>query len=137
MSKFRSVAVAAAMAALASCSNSRPYCGESFCLTEKPASISKTTPAEDFNLYRVNMAGKQFLIYEGNHPNTEGDRSIGVIAASTLPKGFSQGELFGSDRGYQILLRTWKSDWPNYVAVSLATKNPSDLQELVSKLEAK
>ena len=126
-----------AAAALAGCSKERPYCGEAFCLTEKPTSISKTTPVEDFNLYRVEMAGKHFLIYEGNHPNTQGDQPVGPVAAHKLPKGFSQGQLFGGDRGYQVLLRTGKTDWPTYIAVSLVTKNPQDLEVLTAKLEAK
>ena len=126
-----------ALVALASCSSpsSKAYCGESFCLTEKPAAVSKAIPGEDFNLYRVEMAGKRFLIYEGNHPNTEGDRPFGAVAP--VPKGFASGQLFGSDRGYQVLLRTGKSDWPSYIAVSLVTKNPRDLDQLGTKLEAK
>ena len=71
--------VATATAALASCSSSPPFCGESFCLTEKPTAISKETPGEDFNLYRTEIAGKRFLIYEGNHPNTTGDQDFGSL----------------------------------------------------------
>ena len=127
-----------AVSALAGCSSpSNHYCGEAFCLTENPTKVSKTSPVEDFNLYRVELAGKQFLVYEGNRPNTQGDRPFGPIDADQLPKGFASGQLFGGDRGYQILLRTRRSDWPNYVAVSLATKDPRDLEQLIAKLEAK
>jgi hypothetical protein len=43
-------------------------CGESFCLPDGAKLISRETPVEDFNLYRVEANGDRFLIYEGNHP---------------------------------------------------------------------
>ena len=132
----RSVAIAVATAALVGCS-SPPYCGESFCLTEKPTAVSKATPVEDFNLYTVDFAGRRFLIYEGNHPNSDGDHDFGLTGPDSVPAGFVEGRLFGSQRGYQIVLRTTNRKWPTYLAVSAVTKNPNDLDLLVSKLRGK
>ena len=60
--------------------------------------MSRETPAEDFNIYRVEASGSRFLIYEGNYPK----RSAGSII---IPM---------------------KKDWPNYVEVSGACERPSD-----------
>jgi hypothetical protein len=50
-------------------------CGENFCLPKGTKLISRETPVEDFNLYRVEANGERFLIYEGNHPQ----RSSGSV----------------------------------------------------------
>jgi hypothetical protein len=133
----RLVAIATASTALMSCSSPRPFCGESFCLTERPTTVSKETPVEDFNLYRTDFAGKRFLIYEGNHPNTTGDRDFGLIGSDMVPSGFVEGKLYGSERGYQVVLRTTNRKWPAYLAISAVTKNPNDLGQLLSKLQGK
>ena len=55
---------------LAACSPSAEpsVCGNSFCLPKGAKIISRESPVEDFNLYRVDFEGDQFLIYEGNAP---------------------------------------------------------------------
>lgn len=66
---------------LAACSQSAepPACGESFCLPKGATLISRETPVEDFNRYRVNMHGDRFLIYEGNAPKrSEGSVILNV-----------------------------------------------------------
>jgi hypothetical protein len=130
----RLIGIATAISALASCSSSPPFCGESFCFTEKPTAVSKETPVGDFKLYRTEFTGANFLIYEGNHPNTDGDRDLGPIARAMVPAGFVDGHLFGSERGYQVVLRTTNRNWPAYVAVSAPTKDPKDLDQVLSKL---
>jgi hypothetical protein len=133
----RIVAISTTALALTSCSYSPPFCGESFCFTERPTAFSKETPTEDFNLYRTDFAGKRFLIYEGNHPNTAGDQDFGSIEPDSVPTGFVQGKLYGSERGYQVVLRTTNQKWPAYVVVSAVTKNANDLETLLSKLRGK
>ena len=58
---------------LAGCSSSGPppVCGESFCLPKDAKLLSRESPVEDFNLYRVEADGQRFLIYEGNSPRRE------------------------------------------------------------------
>lgn len=121
-------------ALLTSCSASEQSCGEAFCLTEKPAAISKQSPSKDFNLYRVEYGPSHYLIYEGNHPNTEHDRDLGPVGSNEVPNGFVSGTMRGGSEGYQIILRTQNRVWPNYVAVSMATKDPHDLHKLLAKL---
>lgn len=62
--------VGLALLALIGCSSAAGpgVCGESFCLPGGAKLISRETPVEDFNLYRVEYAGNRFVIYEGNHP---------------------------------------------------------------------
>jgi hypothetical protein len=73
-------------------------CGESFCLPAGAQLLSKETPVEDFNLYRVEAEGKRFLIYEGNHPK----RAEGSIVIPI------------------------KKDWPNFLEVSGPCTGPGD-----------
>ena len=68
----------------------RPACGESFCLPKGAKLISRESPVEDFNLYRVEADGDRFLIYEGNAPQ----RSKGSVVL------------------------TMGKDWPQYLEVS-------------------
>jgi hypothetical protein len=127
------IVIAPAIAALASCSSSQ-FCGESFCLANSPTAASKQAAAGDFKLYETELGGKGYLIYEGNHPNTDGDQDFGPIDRATVPTGFVDGHLFGSERGFQIVLRTANRNWPTYVAVAEVTKNPKDLDQVISKL---
>jgi hypothetical protein len=73
------------MCLLAGCSrrDEPSVCGESFCLPEGAKLISRETPVEDFNLYRVEAHGDRFLIYEGNAPQ----RSEGSVVL-TVGKGW-------------------------------------------------
>jgi hypothetical protein len=49
------------------------YCGESFCInTTQTISVSKTTPVEDFNLYKIEFNKRTYQIYEGNYPQPPG-----------------------------------------------------------------
>lgn len=120
--------------ALAGCS--KPFCGESFCLTDKPAEVSKHRGV-DFDVYTVVYKGKRFGIYEGNHPNTIHDKDFGPIGPDMVPVGFVEGNLYGSENGFQVVLRTFNRRYPAYVAVSVESKNPNDVDELLSELRGK
>ena len=49
------------------------YEGETFRLKiQASQTVEKTTPVEDFNLYRSSGNGAEFVIYEGNHPQPGG-----------------------------------------------------------------
>jgi hypothetical protein len=78
--------IALLLASLDACSGAAQpsVCGESFCLPEGAKLISRETPVEDFNLYRVQDAGKRFLIYEGNHPQ-RGKGSIVLTVGKQWP----------------------------------------------------
>jgi hypothetical protein len=80
------------LATLAACSGAprSAVCGESFCLPEGAKLLSRETPIEDFNLYRVEEGGNRFVIYEGNHPQ----------------------------RGQGSVVLTIGKRWPNYLEVS-------------------
>jgi hypothetical protein len=114
---------------------SPPYCGESFCLLDKPNSRSRTTPAEDFNLYRFQSYGKKFIVYEGNYPNTTGETGLGAIPA--IPTGFVDGELYANDIGYSVVLRTPNAEWPMYIAVSVESKDIASMGRFLSALRAR
>jgi hypothetical protein len=126
--------ISIAAAALASCSSRPAFCGESFCFTEMPTAVSNEAAGGDFKLYRIEVAGAGFLIYEGNHPNTDADRDLGPVSSGMVPTGFVEGHLYGGEQGFQVVLRTTNRNWPAYVAVSAPTKNPKDLDQVLSKL---
>ena len=65
-------------------------CGESFCLPHGAKLISRESPVEDFNLYRVEANGQRFVIYEGNHPK----------------------------RRHGSVILTIGKEWPNFLEVS-------------------
>lgn len=131
---MRPVALALVFLCL-SCSASPPFCGESFCMVEKPSAVSKTTPVEDFNLYRFTNGGRHFLIYEGNSPQRGED--LGSIGPDLVPPGFVEGELFKKQDRLSLVLRTPNPRFPNYVAISVDSNDPKDLQRLASTLRAK
>lgn len=83
-------------------------CGESFCLPNEAKLVERETPAEDFNIYRVENGGNRFVIYEGNHPQR--------------------------DQG-SVLLRTGKP-WPNFLEVSgpCASKQDCAVRSFAAKL---
>ena len=112
---------------LASCSSSPPFCGEAFCLTEKPSFVSKETPVEDFNVYRVRYRDRGFTIYEGNHPNTTRYRELGSVAPDSVPEGFVEGHAYEGGSRYKFVFRTMNRRWPTHVAVSAPS---TDLKEL-------
>jgi hypothetical protein len=135
--KLKSLLFVPAAMVITNCSASQQFCGEAFCLTEKPSAVAKQSPNAGFNLYRVEYGPSHYVIYEGDHPNTEHDQEVGAIPPNDIPKGFVSGTLRGGGEGYQIVLRTANSGWPEYIAVSMITKNPDDLKGLLAKLTAK
>lgn len=58
------------IAALVACSEQAPpkVCGDSFCFPQGTKLLSRETPVEDFNLYRIEVQGERFVVYEGNAP---------------------------------------------------------------------
>lgn len=130
---MKRVAVALVLAC-ASCSGSPPFCGESFCMVEKPISVSKTTPA-DFNLYRIDFGAKHFLVYEGNSPQRGED--LGSIGPDLIPPGFVEGDISKKQGRLSLVLRTPNPKFPRFVAVSVDSNDPGDLQRFTSKLRAK
>jgi hypothetical protein len=117
------------------CSASRPpFCGQSFCIIEKPSAVSKTTSV-DFNLYRIDYGGRHFLIYEGNAPQRGED--LGRIGPDLVPAGFVEGELFKRQGQFSLVLRTPNPRFPNYIGLSVDTNDASALQLFASKLRAK
>lgn len=73
-------------------------CGESFCFPDETKLLSRETPVEDFNLYRVEARGERFVVYEGNAPQ----RRQGSIV---IP---------------------WNESWPNYLEVTGPCAEPSN-----------
>jgi hypothetical protein len=59
-------------------------CGESFCLPKGAKIISRQSPVEDFNLYRVEANANRFVIYEGNHPQRR-HRSVVLTVGKDWP----------------------------------------------------
>lgn len=111
-----------------------PFCGESFCMVEKPTSASKTTSL-DFNLYRIQDGTRHFLVYEGNAPQRGED--LAKIGPDLVPPGFVEGALFKKRGQLSLVLRTPNPRFPNYLAVSVDSNDPRALQSFASKLRAK
>ena len=87
-------------------------CGESFCLPPEARLVSKETPVEDFNLYKVAWRGGRFGIYEGNHPRGQDDASGSVVR---LPGGRAGTLRVSGGRG-SIIFDT-QNEWPAYLDV--------------------
>jgi hypothetical protein len=88
------------IAGLLACSEdpSSSVCGESFCFPKGTKLLSRQTPVEDFNLYRVEAKGQRFVVYEGNAPQ----RRKGSIV---IP---------------------WAEGWPTYLEVNGPCASPSN-----------
>lgn len=102
--------IALLLASLTGCSGAArsTVCGESFCLPDGAKLVSRETPVEDFNLYRVEEGGNRFFIYEGNHPQ----------------------------RGQGSVVLTTGKQWPNYLEVSgpCASKEDCAARSFAAKL---
>lgn len=49
------------------------YCGDTFCLNSISADrVTKTTPVDDFNIYKIHYNGREYFIYEGDNPQPPG-----------------------------------------------------------------
>ena len=49
------------------------FCGETFCLRSvAPEQVTKTTPVEDFNIYKISHQEREYSIYEGDNPQPPG-----------------------------------------------------------------
>jgi len=71
------------------------YCGESFCISGVSSrDVVKTTPVEDFNLYRIRFRDRDFTIYEGNQPNISGNlvRNVPIGMKDVRAELFRSGE---------------------------------------------
>ena len=78
--------------------SSSEVCGESFCFPSGTKLLSREAPVEDFNLYRVERRGEQFVIYEGNAPQ----RRNGSIVIE------------------------WAEGWPDYLEITGPCVSPSN-----------
>jgi hypothetical protein len=83
----------------AGCSSQPRVCGESFCMPVGAKLISRETPVDDFNIYRVDYDGQRFLIYEGNAP---------------------------ARRPRSVVLETKQKRWPQFVEVNGPCANDRD-----------
>ena len=84
----------------------------SFCLPADAALVGRSTPVEDFNLYRVRRGSGLFVIYEGNQPQRR-DSAHGV----KVPLDPSASLTIDGGRG-SVLLRTGRRNWPIYLEIS-------------------
>ena len=132
----RCLALIPFVACIGCSSTSLPYCGEAFCLTEPPTKVSKQTPVEDFNVYRIEYGSKRLHIYEGNHPDTSELKPGAELTSELLPPGFIEGRFFEDTQSYQLVLRTPYTDWPKYVVLSTA-HDPKEMDRLSSLLRGK
>jgi hypothetical protein len=56
------------------------FCGDSFCIRSvNRQDVAKSSPVEDFNIYRVSYRDRVYQIYEGNNPRPPG-RLLNVLA---------------------------------------------------------
>ena len=106
------------------------YCGAIFCADHIiPSQVRKSSPAEDFNLYRIQWRDRIFVIYEGNSPQ-EGTQYI-----RTVESKFGSAEL-GQGRGYvEVRIATRAGGWPQFVVVTVpCAADDCDIEEFVSLL---
>lgn len=122
---------------LASCSSPPPFCGEAFCLKEKPSAVSKETPVADFNVYRVRYRDRALTIYEGNHPDTSRYQELGSVGPDLVPEGFIDGSAYEGAGRYQFVFRTMNRRWPTHVAVSASLTDLKELDSFVSLLRGR
>lgn len=102
--------------ATAGCSPVRPQaeeaCGESFCIQGIAAGeLSKRSPVEDFNLYRV-ASRSDFVIYEGNAPQEGGQTFDRVVIGDTTWAISRDGEAI------EARLFRPNLQWPQYLVVT-------------------
>ena len=132
------------VAAAASCSQSPSYCGEAFCLFDKPQAVSKKALI-DFNIYQIDYRGEHFAVYEGDNPDLLRPHDLGPVPPDVVPPGFVEGRLYRGDDGYSLALRTTNppdahkdSRWsPTYVVAYETKHDPMALQRFASILRAK
>jgi hypothetical protein len=74
--------------------------------------LTKTTPVEDFNLYRIRSGNRLFVIYEGSNPRS-GEATVGHFRAN----GLDWDLLRATDH---VGARTHRGPWPDYVVVTTA-----------------
>jgi hypothetical protein len=73
MKSLRAFAIAAILTACKGPDGEASYCGDTFCLRSvRSSDVVKTSPVDDFNLYKVSHRGRSYIIYEGNHPSSPG-----------------------------------------------------------------
>jgi hypothetical protein len=88
-------------------------CGESFCIRGIARNgLIKTTPVEDFNLYRVETNGRLFVIYEGNAPRSD-EAVVGHVRANG-----SDWDLLRGDDHVGARSRRARLQWPQYLVVT-------------------
>lgn len=119
---------------LAGCSGHKLYCGDTFCLKVEASSANREEQV-DFNVYRVVYGGNDYVIYEGNYPDTLDKELVGDLAKDMVPVGFPDGKVYKGDRGYTVVLRTQRQRWPTHLAIS--SGNVSELKGFVQLLRVK
>jgi hypothetical protein len=88
-------------------------CGESFCIQGIAQNrLIKTTPVEDFNLYRVQTNGRLFVIYEGNAPQSD-EAVVGHVRANGSAWDLLRANDHIGARSYRERLQ-----WPQYLVVT-------------------
>jgi len=96
-------------------------CGESFCIRGVAQDrLTKTSPVEDFNLYRVQTDNRLFVIYEGNAPQTD-DRVVGRVRIQDAAWELLRATDHVGARTYRERLQ-----WPQYLVVT--TRCPANEQ---------
>jgi hypothetical protein len=130
------VGVGLACAFTSSCSSSAALCGQSFCFSNGPKILSKSTQV-DFVVYDIGYVGQRYVIYEGNYPATRRGKNLGTMRPDDVPKGFVEGTWYERKPGYQVVFRTVNRRWPTFVAVSTETDDPKALDVLLPTLSGK
>lgn len=133
---IRPSALLCIVALMASCAPEAPYCGEAFCLSDRPQAVEKKALV-DFNIYRITYGGEHFAIYEGDNPNFLGSRDFGLVPPAIVPRGFVEGRLYEGQAGYAMALRTPSARSPTYVVAYETKHDPMALQRFASMLRAK
>lgn len=104
------------------------YRGEAFCIVGKaPSAVSRERPVEDFVLHRLSYSGRQFTVYEGNHPKSEGWRTAPIQIGSSL-KATSLSRL----GAVGVRVETLGSEWPKFIQIT--TKESAEAQQELLRL---
>ena len=100
---------------LSACSAEQPTgeCGVSFCIPADAKIISRVTPVDDFNHYKIKWRDSNFSIYEGNHPRPRLQQRGEKLKLDIDPEA----DLRIHERRGSILVRLDRA-WPSYLDVS-------------------
>lgn len=128
-------------ATLTGCNSSEnltEICGESFCArTDQGTTIKTVAESEDFNTYRVASRNGVIIVYEGNHPQIDLDKT--PISTSDVSISREPAELYEFANYYELRIFIKDATWPQYLVLSAekAKVDPRELERLGEQLSRK